>query len=198
MRKLKEAARLLLEFNLGVRSIARACDISTSTAHIYVEKLKELDVPYTEIAVMENRELEELLFPGEKKTPGKPLPDFAYLAKEMTRKGVTLSLLHEEYKKENPDGYEQSRFYELYAQWKKKADPVMRFTHKAGEKMFIDFSGDKAHYQDPATGKIIEVDLFVSVLGASSYLFARAVPDQSTESFIDCTIRALEFYGGCT
>ena len=30
----------------------------------------------------------------------------------------------------------------------------MRFTHKAGEKMFIDFSGDKAHYQDPVTGKI--------------------------------------------
>ncbi len=198
MRKLKEAARLLLEFNLGVRPIARACDISTSTAHIYVEKLKELGVPYTEIAAMEDRELEELLFPGEKKTPGKLLPDFAYVAKEMTRKGVTLSLLHEEYKKENPDGYEQSRFYELYAQWKKKSDPVMRFTHKAGEKTFIDFSGDKAHYQDPATGKIIEADLFVSVLGASSYLFARAVPDQSTESFIDCTIRAFEFYGGCT
>ncbi|MDD4196248.1 MAG: hypothetical protein PHT96_07545, partial [Syntrophorhabdaceae bacterium] len=41
-----------------------------------------------------------------------------------------------------------------------------------------------------ATGKLIEADLFVSVLGASSYLFARATPDQSTESFIDCTIRA--------
>jgi hypothetical protein len=74
----------------------------------------------------------------------------------------------------------------------------MRFTHKAGEKMFIDFSGDRAHYQDPATGKAIEADLFVSVLGASSYLFARATPDQSTESFIDCTIRAFEFYGGST
>jgi transposase len=182
----------------GVRSIARACDISTSTAHTYVEKLKELGVPYAEIAAMGDGELEELLFPDEEKTPGKPLPDFAYLAKEMTRKGVTLALLHEEYKKEHPDGYEQSRFYELYAQWRKKADPVMRFTHKAGEKMFIDFSGDKAHYQDPATGKTIEADLFVCVLGASSYLFARAVPDQGTESFIDCTVRAFEFYGGCT
>ena len=198
MRKLKEAARLLLDFNLGVRAIARACDISTSTAHIYVEKLKELGVPYTEIAVMGDDELQELLFPGEKKVPGRPLPDFAYLSKEMTKKGVTLFLLHEEYKKENPDGYEQSRFYELYAQWRKKADVVMRFTHKAGEKMFIDFSGDRAHYQDPSTGKVIEADLFVSVLGASSYLFARATPDQSTESFIDCTIRAFEFYGGST
>lgn len=198
MRKLKEAARLLLEFRLGVRAIARACDISMSTAHMYIEKLRELGVPYTEIAVMGEDELEQLLFPDVKKVPGKPLPDFVYLSKEMTKKGVTLSLLHEEYKNENPEGYEQSRFYELYAQWRKKADSVMRFTHKAGEKMFIDFSGDRPRYQDPATGKIIDADLFISVLGASSYLFARAVPDQTTESFIECTIRAFEFYGGST
>ncbi len=67
MRKLKETARLLLDFNLGVRAIARACDISTSTAHIYVEKLKELGVPYAEIVAMGDDELEELLFPGEKR-----------------------------------------------------------------------------------------------------------------------------------
>jgi transposase len=73
------------------------------------------------------------------------LPDFEYLSKEMTKKGVSLPLLHEEYKKDNPDGYERSRFYDLYREWVKKADPVMRITHKAGEKMFIDFSGDKAH-----------------------------------------------------
>jgi len=198
MRKLKEAARLLLEFKLGVRPIARACNISTSTAHAYVDKLKGLDVPYGEIAAMGDDELEELLFPKEEREPAKPLPDFEYLSKEMTRKGVTLQILYEEYRKDNPDGYERSRFYALYRTWAKKADPVMRFTHKAGEKMFIDFSGDKAHYQDPATGKIIEAELFISVLGASSYLFARAVPDQTVENFIGCTIRAFETYGGCT
>ena len=69
MKKLKEAARLLLEFNLGVRPIARACNISTSTAHAYVDRLKELDVPYAEIAAMGEDELEELLFPeGREKT----------------------------------------------------------------------------------------------------------------------------------
>ncbi len=73
----------------------------------------------------------------------------------------------------------------------------MRFTHKAGEKMFVDFSGNKPHYQDPQTGKIIEAELFVSALGASSYIFARAVPDQTQENFVDCTIGALEYYVGC-
>jgi len=199
VRKLKEAARLLLEFNLGVRPIARACKISTSTAHAYVDRLKELGVPYGEIAAMGDDELGELLFPqGEGQPPARPLPDFEYLAKEMTKPGVSLLLLHEEYKRDNPDGYEKSRFYELYNEWAKKADPVMRFVHKAGEKMFIDFSGDKAHYQDPVTGKTIEAELFVAVLGASSYLFARAVPDQTVGHFIGCVMRAFEFYGGCT
>ena len=195
MRKLKEAARLYLEMNLGVRTIARACNISTSTAHAYVDKLKILDVTYKEINEMSEDELESLLFPREEKA--RLLPDFTYLTEEMKKKGVTLQLLYEEYKKDNPDGYERSRFYTLYGDWIRKADPVMRFTHKAGEKLFIDFSGDKPRYQDPKTGDIIEVELFVSVLGASSYLFARAVPDQKTANFINCMMKALEFYGGC-
>lgn len=113
---------------------------------------------------MDEDELFHLLFPRTQKA-SKPVPDFDYLAKELKKKGVTLQLLHEEYKKDNPDGYERTQFYQLYHEWAKKGDPVMRFTHKAGEKMFVDFSGDKAHYQDPATGKIIEAELFVSVLG---------------------------------
>lgn len=198
MRKLKEVARLYLELKLGIRPIARACNISTSTASIYVEKLKELGADYKELSGMEEDVLCNLLFPKTDTTPVQALPDFVYLHGELKKKGVTLQLLHEEYKRNNPDGYERTQFYHLYHNWIKKADPVMRFTHKAGEKMFVDFSGDKPSYQDPATGKSIDAELFVSVLGASSYLFARAVPDQTTVSFIDCTIRAFEFYGGCS
>lgn len=197
MRKLKEVARLLLECNLGVRPIARACDISTSTASIYVEKFKELGATYKEICEMDEDALSFLLFPGGERTASKPLPDFTYLMGEMKRKGVTLQLLYEEYKKDTPDGYERSRFYQVYHDWIKKADPVMRFTHKAGEKMFVDFSGDKPRYQNPATGEAIEVELFVSVLGASSYIFAYALPDQTVGSFVKGNIKALEFYGGC-
>ena len=76
MRKLKEAARLLLEFKLGVRPIARACNISTSTAHAYVDRLKELNVPYAEIAAMGDDELEEILFPKEEKVAGKTFARF--------------------------------------------------------------------------------------------------------------------------
>jgi transposase len=197
MNKPKEIARLLLECNLGIRPIARACNISASTASTYVEKFKELGASYKEICEIDEDALSELLFPEEEKPSSKPAPDFIYLHREMKKKGVTLQLLYEEYKRDNPDGYERTQFYYLYHNWVKKTDPVMRLTHKAGEKMFVDFSGDKPHYQNPTTGEIIKVELFVSVLGASSYIFAYAVPDQTTESFIKCNIKALEYYGGC-
>lgn len=196
MRKLMEVARLHLEHNLGIRPIARACNISASTASAYVEKLKELEATYEEISEMDEGALSDLLFPREVKVSKKALPDFDYLHRELKKKGVTLQLLHEEYKRDNPDGYERTQFYHLYHEWAKKGDPVMRLTHKSGEKMFVDFSGDKPCWQDPFTGEIKKAELFVSVLGASSYTFARAVPDQKQENFAGCIVRALEYYGG--
>jgi len=67
MRKLKEVAGLSLELNLGVRPIARACDISTSTASVYVEKLKQLGATYEEISTMDEDALFHLFFPKAQK-----------------------------------------------------------------------------------------------------------------------------------
>ncbi len=105
MKKVKEVARLYLEMNLGVRPIARACNISTSTASVYVERLKKLGATYKEISEMDEDILSGLFFPKEEKVSEKPLPDFNWLHGELKKKGVTLQLLHEEYKDNNPDGY---------------------------------------------------------------------------------------------
>jgi hypothetical protein len=104
MKKIKEIARLLFECNLGIRPIARACNISTSTASTHVEKLKELGVTYKDICETDEDTLSELMFPKGVKPSVKPLPDFVYLHREMKKKGVTLQLLYEEYKRDNPDG----------------------------------------------------------------------------------------------
>jgi hypothetical protein len=105
---------------------------------------------YKEICEIDEDTLFELLFPKGEKPSSKPLPDFLCLHREMKKKWVTLQLLYEEYKRDNPDRYERTQLYCLYRDWIKKADPVMRINHKAGEKMLVAFSGDKPHYQDPA------------------------------------------------
>ncbi len=197
MRKIKEISRLYLNLGFSIQAIAGSCKISTSTAHTYVNKLKKLNLSYEEIINMNEGELHDLFFPENKeKSANRPIPDFEYLALEMKKKGVTLQLLYEEYIDENPGGYSKSWFYERYRKQVKELQPTMRFDHKAGEKMFEDFSGDKLSYTDPITGKQIEVELFVSVLGASSYIFAYVVANQNIENFIECNVKAFEYYAG--
>jgi transposase len=38
----------------------------------------------------------------------------------------------------------------------------MRQVHLAGDKLFVDYSGKKAHVVDAATGEVTDVELFVA------------------------------------
>ena len=71
-----------------------------------------------------------------------------------------------EYLEENPNGYRYSRFCGLYHQWRQHLDATMRQQPKAGEKMFVDYSGVRRAVQDPATGEMRPVEIFVAALGA--------------------------------
>jgi len=123
-------------------------------------------------------------------------PDFAYIHEELRRPGVTLLLLWVEYASENPEGYRYSRFCELYGRWKKKLNPTMRQQHRAGGKTFVDFSGKKPHLVDPLTGELVEVELFVGVLGASSYTYAEATLSQDLESWVGAHQDMVEYFDG--
>ena len=199
MRTIKEICRLYFNFDISIRAIARACNISSSTAHTYISKIKETGISYNEILKMTEDELKNFFIPEKdaNQSSAKPPLDFEYLHNELKRKGVTLQLLYEEYLEENPDGYSRSQFYDLFRSWKKNLNPSMRQVHKYGDKMFVDFSGTKPFYVDPQTGKIIETEFFVAVLGGTSYTFACAVKDQTIQSFITCNIKSLEYFGGC-
>ena len=96
---------------------------------------------------------------------------------------MTLMLLWFEYRESFPDGYAYSQFCEHYRRWRRHLDVVMRQSHKAGEKLFVDFPGDKIPIYDPTTWEIaFEAELFVSVLGASSYLYAEAVRSSASST----------------
>lgn len=198
VRTIKEICRLHFKFDLSIRGIARACNISSSTAHSYVKKIKDENISFEEILKMSEEELQNFFIPEKQAKPSsKQELDFKYLHSELKRKGVTLQLLYEEYLENNPDGYSRSQFYDLFRSWKKNLNPSMRQIHKYGDKMFVDFSGTKPHYINPQTGEVIEPDFFVAVLGGTSYTYACAVKDQTIQSFISCNIQSLEYFGGC-
>jgi transposase len=74
----------------------------------------------------------------------------------------------------------------------------MRQTHVAGEKLFVDFAGRTGEIVDGLTGEIIPVQIFVAVLGASSFTYAEAVWSQKLPDWIAAHVRAFAYFGGVT
>ena len=72
----------------------------------------------------------------------------------------------------------------------------MRQVHRAGEKIFIDYCGPTVPVVDRSTGEMRKAQVFVAVLGASSYTFAEATWSQSLPDWIASHQRMLAFYGG--
>lgn len=97
---------------------------------------------------------------------------------------MTLELLHLEYLQTHPGGYQYTAFCERYRRWCKARGLSMRQVHRGGEKAFVDYAGQKPRVVCPKTGRVREVELFVGVLGASSYTFAEASETQKLADFV--------------
>jgi transposase len=199
MRTIREIARLHLEKRLSLRAIAGACNLSVSTVQGYVKKIEATGLDYQAINAMSDKALKEQFHAVVRVCGTRPEPDVAALVEELKRSGthLTRQLLYEEYQKQYPDGYKRTRFFEMLQEWQQQDKATMRLTHTPGEKLFIDFSGDKPSYIDPATGELISPELYVAVLGGSSYTFACVVPSQNAQDFAMATVRAFEYFGGC-
>jgi transposase len=198
MRKIREVLRLTYACVLTNREIAKTRAMGRAAVADYLRRARNAGLGWPLPEGLDDIELERRLFPSARvPTEKRPQPDCAYLHRELRRKGVTLYLLWEEYRAVHPEGYQYSRFCDLYRDFAKKLKPTMRQIHKAGEKAFVDFSGKRPEIINPETGEIRSVELFVGVLGASNLIYAEATPDQTLESWIGAHLRMVEFWGGC-
>ena len=181
-------------------AIAEQCGISRNTLKKYLKQFTESKLTFDEISELSDKDLEELFIkPAENPISGKLqtlLGLFPSIDKELKKKGMTRQVLWEQYKAAHPDGFGLSQFKHYYAQWKAQVNPVMRMEHKAGDKLYVDFAGDKLSVVDPTTGEIKAVEVFVAILGASQLTYVEAVPTQGKEDFISACENALHFCGG--
>jgi transposase len=199
MKKIREVIRLKSTTSLSDRQIAKALTISRPVVAKYwngytgsgrsleqIEQMadSELMVMMDKPCVPENIRYTELL------------EYFPYFVKELSRTGVTLQLLWEEYKRKHKNGFQYSQFCYHFQIWRNTSDVRMHIKHKAGDKMFVDYAGDKLSYYDRKTGKEISVETFVAVLGASGLTYAECSVSQEKEEWIRSNERALHYYGG--
>src|SRR6185312_3507486 len=185
---------------IGNFDIMKETGIPRSILRKHIKDFKRSGLSFQEINELNDKDLEEL-FP---KPEGRPIDIrqqkllnlFPAMERELKRKGVTRKVLWEEYIKNNPDGYGQVRFCQLFAIWKSRPVPIMHKEHIAGDKMYIDFAGQKLIITDELTGETRNVEVFVAILGASQLTYVEAVMSQKKEDFIPACENALQFYGG--
>jgi transposase len=200
MRKIQEILRLHFDCKRSDREIATSCSVARSTVSDYVHRAQAAGLGWPLPDGCDEAQLEKLLFPssrGRPKTPA-PMPDWAELHEKLKRKGMTLALLWERYKKDNPDGFQYSHFCDLYRDWHKKIDVVMRQNHRAGEKLFSDFAGSTLLVTNPHTGEVLTAHLFVAVLGASSFTYAEAFWSENCEAWCTGHANAFAYMNGVT
>ncbi len=205
MRKVREILRLRFERGLSQRQISASTGVSKGALGEYLRRAATAGLTWEVARGLDDVEVETRLFryPGRNEPPRRVPIDLPWVHRELRRTGVTLQQLWIEYREAAahslPSGgtpYGYSQFCDLYADFREKTDLSMRQVHRAGEKVFIDYSGKRPQIWSPETGEAIDVELFVAVLGASNYTFAEATRTQRLEDFCSSTVRALEFFGG--
>ena len=198
---MKYIRRILQLHNIGglsYRRISHALGVPHTTVADYVSRYKGSDLVSKDLDAYSDREIYQILFCDGDQMPrtSKPLPDFTKIHDELKLRHVTRQLLWEEYREQYPHGYGYTQFCEHYNRWRKKVSITMRQVHKAGEKMFIDYSGLTMDIINRNTGAVHKAEVFVACLGASGYSFAEASMSQKKACFIRSHINAFNFFGG--
>lgn len=202
MRKLTQLVRLHIEAKLSTRNIGRSLSLSVGVVSKYINRIKQLNMNNDDLLGMSESSLAELLKPktavkakSNKQSKLIESIDFSVIHQEMKIKGVTAQLLWEEYAQGNSNPLSYSRFCHHYREWKAKQPRSMRQTHKAGDKVFVDYSGKKIAVIDPDTGEIRYAEIFIGVLGASNFSFAEATWSQQLPDWIGSHIRMFDYFG---
>jgi len=198
MRKIKEILRLKYACGLSGRGIALSCNVARSTVGDYLRRARAARLDWSEAAELSDMEVEARLFPTEHvpSSVSRPPPDCEYIYQELRRYrkvNLTITQLWLEYKEKHPDGYQYTQFCEYYRRWRDKLDYCMRQEHRAGEKVFVDYS-DGLAIVDLVTGELIPTQLFVTVWGASNYTYAEATLSQTLPNWIGSHVRAFRYF----
>jgi transposase len=199
MRKIRDVLRLRAG-GMSKRQIAASLSIGATAAGDCMRRARRAGLSWPLPEDLSDEALDRLLYPPPPVTAKdrRPQPDWAAIDRELRRPGVTLQLLWEEHRGTHPDGYGYSRYCELYRAWETRLSPTMRQSHVAGERLFVDYAGTTLEVVDGTTGEVRVCQLFVAVLGASSYTYAEATFTQRLVDWIGSHVRAFAFFGGVT
>ncbi|MEM6353539.1 MAG: IS21 family transposase [Cyanobacteria bacterium P01_D01_bin.14] len=195
MVKFREIIRLH-ELDYNQTEIARSCMVARSTVQDYIRRASAKGLSYEHLQTMSDDAAQRLLGKQSNAPIAAKQIDFTPVDRELSHKGVTLSLLWQEGVSRGDWNLSYGQFCRRYAQWKGPQKLSMRQHHKGGEKVFVDYCGLTVAVTDAATGEVMDAQIFVACLGASNYTYAEATGSQTLPNWIGSHQRALAFFGG--
>ncbi|WP_288006305.1 helix-turn-helix domain-containing protein [Acidiphilium sp.] len=198
MRQIRQMLRLAGD-GISAREIGRILGVARSTIQDNLKRAQEAGLAWPVSAELTDATIEERLFARSGYKQGvrrRAEPVWGELVCELKRPGVNLQVLWEEYREQHPAGFGYSRFCELFREFEARLSPVMRQDHRAGDKVFVDYSGKRIGIVDGASGEVRQAEIFVGVLGASSFTYAEASWSQTLPDWIGAHVRMFRAFGG--
>ena len=184
----------------SVRTIAKITTVSRPVVKDYLDRLERSEINIDTLHTMDDTALQEQLG-----LSGSALQEtdtnrklWEWLEKNLHRlqkPNMTRMLLHEDYRKAYPEGLQYSQFCFVLQQRYHSPEASSLLVHKAGDKMFVDFTGQKARW-NCSDGKDHVEEVFLAVMGASGAFHSIPVPSQRQEDFAHATQQAFQSFGG--
>ncbi|MBT4288200.1 MAG: transposase, partial [Deltaproteobacteria bacterium] len=195
VQKIKDIIRLKMN-DVSNEKVAKALKTSKGTVHNIFKRFKASNLSWPLKEELSDSQWHEIIYPDENEVKDSRIPDWSYYETELSKPGVTIQLLFEEYEKEHhQNGLGRSVFYDRFRIWRNNKDNSMPMIHKGGDKLQVDYSGDSFYYIDKTTGELIKTELFVASWAASSYTYAEVTHSQSQEHWVASHVRAFKFFG---
>jgi len=200
MDKIKEIVRLY-EKDFSFSKISTSCKISRTTVRNYVAIIKAESITYDKIKDLPTEEIYKIFKKNKSGRKGKKYKlDYKYIQNELHKKSVTIRLIWDEHiEQHGKDFYSYSRFLTLFRDWQQLNKISLKMPHKAGEKTYVDYSGQRFPIYKPSSDEVLySAEIFVACLGASNYTFAKAYRSQKLSDWIQANVEMFNFFGGVT
>lgn len=202
MSKIRQIIRCHCQ-GIGSKTTSKSTGVSRNVVKNYISIFKRLGLTLQDLENHSDEELQNLFCP-QKEPPVKPnvmrlnvlIDKLPEIHKALRKKGETVATQWEKYILEHPDGYSKTQFYTYLREYKKRINVTMHIDHKAGDKMYVDYCGDKLRVVDMETGEMRLLEVFVAILGCSQLTFIEASRTQTKEDFIESCMRSLAFFEG--
>lgn len=183
-----------------IESMARC---SRHTICDVLQAAKERDITWPLDGDITNADLKRMLFPDKHANTSLYVePDYSYIHRELSKPGVTMVPLWEGYCRKcyevGRTPYMSTQFGDKYRKWARVTKAAIRIQHKPGDSIDVDWAGDTIPVFDSVTGEQNPAYLFLAVLPCSCYTYAEACEDMSTVNWLNCHVRAFNYFGGVT